>query len=187
MSHVTRLLEAAHAGDRQAADELLPLLYDELRNLAAIQMAKEKPGHTLNATALVHEAYLRLIGDQQFDGRGHFFAAAAKAMRRILIDNARRKARIQHGGQVRRIELTDLPAAAPPEELLALDEALTHLAERSPIKAQVVTLRYFAGLTVPEVAACLGISVATVERHWAFARIWLFSELNDPKKNSQNS
>ncbi len=187
MSHVTRLLEAAHAGDRQAADQLMPLLYDELRKLAAVQMAQEKPGQTLNATALVHEAYLRLVGDQQYDGRGHFFAAAAEAMRRILIDNARRKARIQHGGEFRRIELTDLPAEAQPEELLALDEALTHLAERSPIKAQVVTLRYFAGMTVPEVATCLGLSVATVERHWAFARTWLFSELNDPQKNSKNS
>ena len=180
MSNITRLLEAAHAGDRLAAEELMPLLYDELRKLAAEQIAREKPGHTLDATALVHEAYLRLVGDQLFAGRGHFFAAAAEAMRRILVDSARRKARVRHGGRLRRIELTDQPSAAPPEELLALDDALTRLAERAPIKAQVVILRYFAGMTVPEAAACLGLSVATVERHWSFARAWLFKELNDP-------
>jgi RNA polymerase sigma factor (TIGR02999 family) len=169
---VTRLLEAAHAGDRQAAAALLPLVYDELRKLAAARMSAEAPGHTLDATALVHEAYLRLVGDQKFDGRGHFFAAAAEAMRRILVDAARRKGRVRHGGDRRRVELADLPAATPPDDLLDLDAAL-----------DVVKLRFFAGLTVPEVAAALGISVATAERHWAFARTWLFAELNDAEEN----
>jgi RNA polymerase sigma factor (TIGR02999 family) len=183
MSDVTRLLDAALAGDRRAAADLLPLVYDELRKLAAARMAAEAPGQTLDATALVHEAYLRLVGDQQFDGRGHFFAAAAEAMRRILVESARRKGRVRHGRNRRRVELTDLPAAAPPDELLALDEALDRLAERDPIRANVVKLRFFTGLTVPEVAAALGISVATAERHWAFARTWLFAELNDPEEN----
>jgi RNA polymerase sigma factor (TIGR02999 family) len=183
MSDVTRLLDAAAAGDRQAAADLLPLVYDELRKLAAARITTEAPGHTLDATALVHEAYLRLVGDQRFDGRGHFFAAAAQAMRRILVDAARKKGRVRHGAGRRRVELTDLPAATPPEELLALDEALDRLARWDPTKAQVVNLRFFAGLTVPEVAAELGISVATAERHWAFARTWLFAELNDPEDN----
>src|SRR6516162_9483593 len=150
MSHVSRLLDAAAAGDGQAAAELLPLVYDELRKLAAARMAAEAPGHTLNATALVHEAYLRLVGDQHFDGRGHFFAAAAEAMRRILVENARRKGRVRHGTGRRRVELADLPAATPPEELLALDEALDRLAQWDPAKAAVVKLRFFAGLTVPQ-------------------------------------
>src|SRR3954470_18919889 len=124
MSDVTRLLVAAQAGDRQAAAELLPLVYDELRKLAAARMASERPDHSLDATALVHEAYLRLVGDQPFDGRGHFFAAAAEAMRRILVESARRKGRVRHGGGRRRVELADLPAAIPSDELLALDEAL---------------------------------------------------------------
>jgi RNA polymerase sigma factor (TIGR02999 family) len=183
MSDVTRLLDAAVAGDRRAATDLLPLVYDELRKLAAARVAAEAPGQTLDATALVHEAYLRLVGDQQFDGRGHFFAAAAEAMRRILVESARRKGRVRHGGNRRRVELTDLPATAPPDELLALDEALDRLAERDPTRANVVKLRFFAGLTVPEVAAALSISVATAERHWAFARTWLFAELNDPEEN----
>jgi RNA polymerase sigma factor (TIGR02999 family) len=179
MSDVTRLLDAVNRGDRQAAADLLPLVYDELRKLAAARMAAEAPGHTLDATALVHEAYLRLVGDQQFDGRGHFFAAAAEAIRRILVESARRKGRARHGGDRRRIELADLPAATQPEELLALDEALSRLAERDPVKAEVVKLRFFAGLTMPEISSALGISVATAERHWAFARTWLFAELND--------
>ncbi len=183
MPDVTRLLEAAQAGDRQAAAEILPLVYDELRKLAAVRMAAESPDHTLNATALVHEAYLRLVGGQQFDGRGHFFAAAAEAMRRILVEAARRKGRVRHGGKRRRVELVDLPTATPPDELLDLDDALDRLARQDPIKGEVVKLRFFAGLTVPEVAATLGISVATAERHWAFSRIWLFAELNDAEEN----
>jgi RNA polymerase sigma factor (TIGR02999 family) len=186
MSEVTRLLDAAAAGDRDAAAELLPLVYDELRKLAAARMAAERAGHTLDATALVHEAYLRLVGpadDRRWDGRGHFFAAAAEAMRRILVEAARRKGRVRHGGGRRRVELTDHAAAAPPDELLALDEALDRLAARDRTKADVVKLRFFAGLTVPQVAAALEISVATAERHWAFARTWLFAELNDPEEN----
>ena len=181
MPDLTPILNAVVAGDRHAAAELFPLVYDELRRLAAVHMAAEDPGHTLNATALVHEAYLRLAlptDDKLWDGRGHFFAAAAESMRRILVDSARRKGSLQRGGNLRRIELTDIPSAAPPEELLALDEALNRLAEKHPAKAEVVKLRYFVGMTVPEVASCMGISVATTERHWAFARTWLYSELN---------
>src|SRR6476469_3508487 len=157
MSDVTRLIDAAAAGDRQAAADLLPLVYDELRKLAASKLAHEKPGQTLDATALVHEAYLRLVGDQHFGGRGHFFAAAAEAMRRILVEAARKKGRARHGGGRRRVELTDLPAAVPDEDLLALDEALDRLAARDPVRADLVKLRYFAGLTVPQAAAALGI------------------------------
>ena len=187
MSNVPRLLDAAASGDRQAAADLLPLVYDELRKLAAVRMSSEAPGHTFDATALVHEAYLRLVGDQHFDGRGHFFAAAAEAMRRILVESARRKGRVRHGGGRRRVELADLPTAIPSEELLALDEALDRLAERDPLKAEVVKLRFFAGLTVPEAAAALGISAATAERHWAFARTWLFAELNDAEEKPSDS
>jgi RNA polymerase sigma factor (TIGR02999 family) len=183
MSHVTRLLEAAKCGDRQAAADLLPLVYNELRNLATAKMVAESPGHTLDATALVHEAYLRLVGDQQFDGRGHFFAAAAEAMRRILVESARRKGRVRHGGDRRRVELADLPAATPPDELLALDDALDRLSQRDPVRADVVKLRFFAGLKFSEVASSLGISVATAERHWAFARTWLYTDLNDTEEN----
>src|SRR5947207_1152850 len=180
MNEVTQILSDLAKGDAHAAGQLLPLVYEELRKLAAARMAEEAPGNTLNATALVHEPYLRLVGpadDRRWDNRGHFFAAAAEAMRRILVEAARRKGRVRHGGGRRRVELADVPAAAPPDELLALDDALGRLAERDPAKAEVVKLRYFAGLTVPEVAAALGISVATAERHWAFARTWLFAEL----------
>jgi RNA polymerase sigma factor (TIGR02999 family) len=161
----------------------MPLVYDELRKLAAVKMAQERPDHSLDATALVHEAYLRLIGNQRFDNRGHFFAAAAEAMRRILVDNARRKQRPKHGGGRHRVEadLDRISAHRRPEDLLALDEALTRLAEESSIRADVVKLRFFAGLTVPEAAEALGISVATAERYWTYARTWLFSELSDPK------
>ncbi|HJZ59084.1 MAG TPA: ECF-type sigma factor [Gemmataceae bacterium] len=186
MSDVTRLLDAAAAGDRQAAADLLPLVYDELRQLAAARMSQEAPGQTLDATALVHEAYLRLVGPADarvWDGRGHFFAAAAEAMRRILVEAARRKGRARHGGGRRRIELADVPAAVPDEDLLALDEALGRLAARDPARADLVKLRYFAGLTVPQAAAALGVSVATAERHWAFARAWLFAELNCSGEN----
>ena len=187
MSDVTRLLDAAHKGDRQAAADLLPLVYAELRKLAAARLAREQPGQTLDATALVHEAYLRLVGDQQFDGRGHFLAAAAEAMRRILIDNARRKLTEKHGGDRQRMNLDDVDVAAPSraEDLLALDDALTRLAAEDSVKAQLVTLRYFAGLSVQEAADALGLSRATADRYWAYARTWLYCELNDgPAENS---
>ena len=178
MSDVTRLLDAAQAGDRQAAADLLPLVYDELRRLAAARMAAESAGHTLDATALVHEAYLRLIGDQQFDGRGHFFAAAAEAMRRILVDAARRKLTEKHGGGRVRVALEaveQLPER--PDRLVALDAALTRLADEEPQVAEVVNLRCFAGLTIEQTATALGLSVRTTNRHWAYAKAWLYQEL----------
>ena len=182
MSDVTRLFEAAAAGDRRAAAELLPLVYDELRTLAAARMSQEAPGNTLDATALVHEAYLRLVGDQQFDGRGHFFAAAAEAMRRILVDNARRKQSEKHGGSHNRVGLEAVAVTAPParDDLVALDDAVNRLAEEEPAVAAVVTMRYFAGLTVEQAAVALGISVRTANRHWAYAKAWLFQELGRP-------
>jgi RNA polymerase sigma factor (TIGR02999 family) len=189
MTDVTRLLDAAAAGDRQAAADLLPLVYAELRRLAAAKLAREPAGQTLDATALVHEAYLRLVGDQHFDGRGHFLAAAAEAMRRILVDNARRKLTEKHGGDRRRIDLADVDPAAPERaaDLVALDEALTKLAGEDPVKAGLVTLRYFAGLSVEQAAEVLGVSRATADRYWAYARTWLFCELGggrdaDPPK-----
>jgi RNA polymerase sigma factor (TIGR02999 family) len=186
MSEVTRILDAIAQGDPQAADQLLPLVYDELRQLAAQKLAQEKPGQTLQATALVHEAYLRLIGDgtaHSWDSRGHFFAAAAEAMRRILVEQARRKQRLKHGGgrQRRPADLLEAPAAPPADELLALDEALTQLAELDRIKAELVKLRFFAGLSVVETADCLGISRATADRYWAFARAWLFEKVAGAK------
>jgi RNA polymerase sigma factor (TIGR02999 family) len=178
MSDVTRLLDAAANGDRKAAAELLPLVYDELRKLAAARMAAEKPGYTLQATALVHEAYLRLVGPAngpRWDGRAHFFAAAAEAMRRILVEAARRRAAARHGGAMHRQPLDPEAAAVPQhrEDLLALDEALDRLAAEDPLKADLVKLRYFVGLTLPEAAAALGLSERTAGRHWAFARAWL--------------
>jgi RNA polymerase sigma factor (TIGR02999 family) len=178
MSDVTRLLDAAAAGDRQAAADLLPLVYDELRQLAAARMAAEAPGHTLQPTALVHEAYLRLVGSaepQNWSGRGHFFGAAAEAMRRILVEAARRKGRVRHGGGRQRIDLDPAaaPAPQPDDDLLALDGALTRMAEVDPAAARLVELRYFTGLTMPEAAAALGISLRTAERNWAYARAWL--------------
>ena len=176
MADVTQILDAAAAGDPKAAAELLPLVYDELRQLAAARMAAEAPGNTLDATALVHEAYLRLVGDQQFDSRGHFFAAAAEAMRRILVDQARRKSAARHGGGLGRQSLEpDLVAAPsePREDLIALDEALDRLAAEDPVKADLVKLRYFAGMTLPEAAAALGLSERTAHRHWSYARAWL--------------
>src|SRR5438067_2339178 len=176
MAAVTQLLDAAAAGDPSAAAELLPLVYDELRKLAAARLAAENPGQTLQPTALVHEAYLRLVGDQEFDGRGHFFAAAAEAMRRILVDNARRKRAEKHGGGRLRHDAAELPLAAPApaDDLVALDEALDRLAAADPQKAELVKLRYFAGLTIEQAAAALDISPATAKRHWAYARAWLY-------------
>jgi RNA polymerase sigma factor (TIGR02999 family) len=184
MSEVTHILSAIERGDPHAAAQLLPLVYEELRKLAAQKLAGEKPGQTLQATALVHEAYLRLVGADQvghWHGRGHFFAAAAEAMRRILIDNARHKRRPKHGGGRRRVEFdeTAARAEAPSDDLLALDEALTKLAAEEPTKAELVKLRFFAGLTTAEAAKVLRISVATAERYWTYARVWLYAELND--------
>ena len=178
MNEVTQILSDLARGDAHAAGQLLPLVYEELRKLAAARLAQEAPGNTLTATALVHEAYLRLVGPQgaaRWDSRGHFFAAAAEAMRRILVDHARRKAAARHGGGLARLELEpDLAAAREPrEDLLALDEALDRLAVADPLKAEVVKLRYFAGLTLPETAAALGLSERTAGRHWAYARAWL--------------
>ncbi len=176
MTDVTRILSAIEQGDPHAAEQLLPLVYDELRRLAARKLAREQPGQTLNATALVHEAYLRLVGPddgQLFDSRRHFFAAAATAMRRILIERARRKRRLVHGGGRRRQELHPDLAAAPEvdDDLLALDAALVKLAERDPVKARLVELRYFAGLTGDQAAEFLGISPSTADCHWVYARL----------------
>src|SRR5262249_54546430 len=162
---------------------LLPLVYDELRKLAAAKLAQEKPGQTLQATALVHEAYLRLVGrsdEQKWDNRGHFFSAAAEAMRRILVENARRKSTQKHGGKLVRRTLADLPQFAPElgDDLLALDEALEKLAKEEPVKAELVKLRHFAGLTVDEAAEALNISPATADRYWAYARAWLHAEIS---------
>jgi RNA polymerase sigma factor (TIGR02999 family) len=184
MAELTRLLDAVGAGDPLAAADLLPLVYQELRRLAATYMAREKPGQTLDATALVHEAYLRLLGpnaEPSFANRRHFFAAAAEAMRRILIEAARRKGRQKRGGDLRRIDLRHAARATdlPPDDLLDLDDALAALAAEDPAKAELVQLRLFGGLPVEEAAACLGISRATADRHWAFARAWLFARLRD--------
>jgi RNA polymerase sigma factor (TIGR02999 family) len=173
MTEVTRLLDAVAAGDRQAAAELLPFVYEELRKLAAARLAAEPSGHTLQPTALVHEAYLRLVGDQQFDGRGHFFAAAAEAMRRILVEAARRKKRQKHGGGRGRVELPDVPARDPDDRLLALDDALTKLSAEDPLAARVVELRHFTGAGHDAVAATLGITVYTARGKWTYARAWL--------------
>jgi RNA polymerase sigma factor (TIGR02999 family) len=182
MSDVTRILAQIESGDPQAAEQLLPVVYDELRKLAAAKLENENPGQTLQATALVHEAYLRLVGGdnpQQWDSRGHFFAAAAEAMRRILVDNARRKKRLKHGGNLDRldVELADLPTRMAAEELLALDEALARLREQDSIKAELVTLRYFGGLTIEQAAEVLKISRVTAFRYWTFARAWLHHEI----------
>jgi RNA polymerase sigma factor (TIGR02999 family) len=183
MPDVTHLLDAAAGGDPRAAAELLPLVYGELRSLAAARLAAEAPGQTLQPTALVHEAYLRLVGgaaERPWNSRGHFFAAAAEAIRRILVETARRKRRVKHGGGLRRVDLDAAGslAGAAPDDLLALDEALGRFAALDPARAELVKLRFFAGLTMPEAAAALGVSLATAERHWAFARTWLFAELN---------
>jgi RNA polymerase sigma factor (TIGR02999 family) len=180
MTDVTRLLDAAAAGDPKAAADLLPLVYDELRTLAAAKMATERPGHTLDATGLVHEVYLRLVGDLRFAHRGHFFAAAAEAMRRILIDHARRHATDKRGGSRQRVPLAEgHQVAHSHEDLIALDDALTRFAAEDPGKAELVKLRFFAGLTMPESAAALNISLATAERWWLYARTWLFAALGE--------
>jgi RNA polymerase sigma factor (TIGR02999 family) len=189
MNDVTEILNAAQEGDPHAADRLLPLVYEELRRLAAQRLAQEPSGQTLQPTALVHEAYVRLVAggdaaaphEPRWDSRGHFFAAAAEAMRRILIDNARRKQTTKHGGSRQRVAV-DIAAPQPeisPEDLLDLDEALTKLGKEEPAKAELVKLRFFAGLTMPEVAEVLGISLATAERQWTYARTWLFAALQD--------
>jgi RNA polymerase sigma factor (TIGR02999 family) len=182
MSEVTRLIDSAAAGDPKAAAELLPLVYAELRKLAAVRLAAENPGQTLDATALVHEAYLRLVGGsqpQEWSGRGHFFAAAAEAMRRILVDQARRKLSLRHGGGLRRqpIEDQEIEAAGPSADLLAVHDALDRFQDVDPTAAQIVKLRYFAGLTIPQVAEALGISTSTADRSWAYARAWLHAAL----------
>ncbi len=184
MGDLSRILAEVKKDSQRQPSELLPLVYDELRQLAAFKMAQEKPGQTLSATALVHEAYLRVAppGDQpKWDGRRHFFAAAAEAMRRILIEKARRKQAHKHGGELERVD-ANLDAIEGPNEgvdLLALDEALGQLAEESPIRAELVKLRFFAGLSMPECAETLGISLATAERYWTYARTKLFADLQD--------
>jgi RNA polymerase sigma factor (TIGR02999 family) len=186
MGDATQILDRIERGDRQAAEELLPLVYDELRKLAASKLAQERPGQTLEATALVHEAYLRLVGDHasepaaRFDNQGHFFAAAAEAMRRILIDSARRKQADKHGGGWQRHELieTELAVSSSCDNLLAVDEALTALAAIEPEIARLVEVRFFAGLTLEEAARSLGISIRTAHRDWAYARAWLRRELD---------
>jgi len=181
MSDVTQILEALARGDPKAADELLPLVYAELRTLAAQKMANEAPGQTLQPTALVHEAWLRLAGSGQehWNSRGHFFGAAAEAMRRILVERARKKARVRHGGQLERVDLDHVTVAAQDNDdtILAVHEALEKLAGQSPQKAEVVKLRYFAGMEHAEIAEALGVSEPTVRRHWAYARSWLYAEL----------
>jgi RNA polymerase sigma factor (TIGR02999 family) len=184
MTDVTQILSQIEHGDSAAAEQLLPLIYDELRNLASAKLANEKPGQTLQATALVHEAYLRLVGSEQaaqWDNRGHFFAAAAEAMRRILVENARRRASTKRGGELHRTELVDLPERSDGDtvDLLALDEALRKLEAEQPRNAQLIKLRYFAGCTLEETAQILGISRATAQRNWAYARAWLYGRLSD--------
>ena len=186
MHEVTQILSAIEQGDPHAAEQLLPLVYEELRKLAAQKLALEKPGQTLQATALVHEAYLRLMGNQSaaqarehWDSRGHFFAAAAEAMRRILVDRAREKGREKRGGKFKKLDIDaiDLATTVAPDQLLAVDEALAKLAVNDANAAKIVELRYFAGLTIDEAGKALGISTATAYRHWNYARAWLHSEL----------
>jgi RNA polymerase sigma factor (TIGR02999 family) len=182
MNDVTRILSAIEDGDPRAAEHLLPLVYEELRKLAAAKLSQEKPGQTLQATALVHEAYLRLVdrtAEQQWDCRGHFFAAAAEAMRRILVDRAREKGREKRGGKVKKIDIDaiDLATTVTPDQLLAVDEALAKLAVHDATAAKIVQLRYFAGLSVDEAGKALSMSTATAYRHWNYARIWLYDEL----------
>lgn len=190
MSEVTQILSRIEHGDAAAARQLLPLVYDELRKLAGQRMAQENPGQTLQATALVHEAYLRLVDvdqAQHFSGRGHFFAAAAEAMRRILVDNARRKGRVKHGGELNRQEIDNVPVLAPQihEDLIALDEALDRLKAVDAQAVELVHLRYFVGLSAAEAAEMLGISARTADRIWAFARAWLRREISGSDGESE--
>ena len=186
MSDVTRILESIEHGDPKAADQLLPLVYDELRRLAAAKMANEPPGQTLQSTALVHEAYLRLLGntDKKWNGRAHFFGAAAEAMRRILIENARRKLAARHGGGLARLDIdkVEIATAGVDDELMAVNDALEGFAARDRQKAELVKLRYFVGLTTEEAAEVLGISVPTADRWWNFSRAWLFEEIERQRK-----
>jgi RNA polymerase sigma factor (TIGR02999 family) len=182
VNDVTQLLDAIEHGDIQASENLLPLVYDQLRKLAGQRLAKERPGQTLQATALVHDAFVRLVDvdrQQKWNSRGHFFGAAAEAMRRILVENARRKRRLKHGGDLARQELNEAEIVAPDikHDLLALDDALTRLAHEDPVKANLVKLRFFAGMSVDEAAEALGISVITAKRHWRYARAWLHREV----------
>lgn len=191
MDDVTHLLSAIDAGDPQAAEQLLPLVYEELRRLAARRLAREKPGQTLEATALVHEAYLRLVDRdraQRWDGRGHFFAAAAEAMRRILVENARRKRSLKRGGDLVRHGLDEVELVIPGlgDDLLALDEALTRLAAQDPVKARLVELRHFAGLTLEEAARALGLATTTAHRHWTYARAWLHQAILSDRQDSRS-
>ena len=184
MADVTRILSQIEQGDPSAADQLLPLVYDQLRKLAGQKLAHEKPGQTLQATALVHEAYVRLVDvetAQHWDSRRHFFGAAAEAMRRILIENARRKGRKKYGGDYSQVELgeSDVVATFPPDRLLDIDEALNELATKAPEKAELVKLRFFGGLTLDEAAESLGISRTTAQRHWSYARAWLYQKIQE--------
>ncbi len=188
MKDVTRILTAIEEGDARAADELLPLVYHQLRQLAAQRMKKEKPGQTLQATALVHEAYIRLVGteSQNWSSRGHFFAAAAEAMRRILIENARRKKRLRHGGDRRRVDLdeVDLAIEGLSDDLIALDEALEKLTKEDKVSAELIKLRFFAGLTMEQATDILGIPRRTADRNWAYARAWLYKEISKGDQTS---
>jgi len=181
MSDITLILDAIHRGESQASGKLLPLVYEELRNLAKARMSQESAGHTLQPTALVHEAWLRLVGDGNKDwkGRAYFFAAAAEAMRRILVEHARRKSRLKRGGNLERLDIADLDLAesTPDEKLLLVDEALALMEQEDPDRARVVILKYFSGLTNKEVAETLGVSESTVERHWVLAKHWLFRRI----------
>ena len=183
MSNVTRILSSIEGGDAKASEELLPLVYEELRRLAASQMALQPPGHTLQATALVHEAYLRLVGGEtsKWEGRRHFFAAAAEAMRHILVDRARRKQRAKHGGDFERLDIDSVELAADldDEKILMVNEALDQLTAEDKLKAEIVKLRYFAGLTHKEIAGVLNLSEKTIRRHWSFARVWLFQRIQE--------
>lgn len=190
MSQVTQILTAIDAGDPQAATQLLPLVYDELRKLAGVKLAQEKPGQTLTATALVHEAYLRLVvpgGSRDFANRGHFFAAAAEAMRRILVEQARRRHTAKRGGALDRVDFDEAVVACdqPDDDLLALDEALDRLSQEDPIKAESVKLRYFAGLSVEQAAEAIGISRATADRYWAYAKVWLYAAVRGEKPSAR--
>ena len=193
MSEITRMLSQIHQGDREAAARLLPLLYEKLRGLAAAKLAREQPGQTLQATALVHEAYLRLVGTgaeaQRWDNRRHFFVAAAESMRRILVENARRKRRLKHGGDFDRRELAEIPVieAEFREDLLALDDALTGLAKTNPQAAELIQLRYFAGMTIPEVSAAMELSERTAARLWTFAKAWLLREIQGANPSDQEN